>query len=145
MHVEGILSRKGHEVATIVPDTSVRDAVQTLAEHRIGALVVSEDGEHITGILSERDVVRGLAASGPDLLDADVASIMTSEVQTCRPTDTVARLMSIMTGGRFRHLPVVDGDGRVTGIISIGDVVKERLTELETEAESLKDYVRQGW
>ena len=144
MHVEAILHRKGHEVAMIRSETTVTEALQALAEHQVGALIVSDDGETIAGILSERDIVRGLARAGADLLAEPLSAIMTTEVHTCSADDTVAHLMAEMTGGRFRHLPVVDDAGKVVGIVSIGDVVKERLGELEDEANTLKDYVRQG-
>jgi CBS domain-containing protein len=145
VHVETILHRKGHEVAMIHPHTTVTNALHALADHRVGALVVSEDGETISGILSERDIVRGMARAGADLLPQPVQAIMTTDVKTCTTDDTVEHLMAIMTGGRFRHMPVIDEDRKVIGIVSIGDIVKERLGELEDETQTLKDYVRQGW
>src|SRR5262245_39827374 len=126
MQVQGILADKGTEVATVTPDATVRDAVASLRERGVGALVVSTDGHTIDGILSERDVVRRLA-DGPDVLDLEIRAVMTSDVRTCGPTDTVEQLMALMTEHRIRHVPIVDDEGRLGGIVSIGDVVKQRL------------------
>lgn len=142
MFAAGILERKGRFVATIGPDDTVLDAVQRLREHECGALVVSPDGREIAGIVSERDIVRQLATEGPSALEAVVSTIMKSPVQTCRSGDKVDSIMQRMTEHRFRHLPVVDDDGRLAGIVSIGDAVKARVDELETEREQLVDYVR---
>jgi CBS domain-containing protein len=122
---------------------TVRDLVAMLAEHRIGATVVSADGGTVDGIVSERDVVRALAARGAAVLSERVADIMTAEVQTCKPDASVNDLMRTMTEGRFRHVPVVV-EGRLSGIVSIGDVVKTRIGELETERESLERYISSG-
>jgi CBS domain-containing protein len=143
MQVQQILHAKGNTVTCVSPETPITEVLQVLARHGVGALVVSGDGLTIAGIVSERDVVRGLAVSGPALLDHPVGDIMTVEVQTCGPGDTVEELMARMTNGRFRHLPVVDG-GQLTGIVSIGDIVKLRLHELESEARQLLDYIRGG-
>lgn len=143
MHVEGLLKGKGDAVVTITPTSKVGDAVAVLADRRIGALVVSEDGSRVDGILSERDIVRTLAEHGPDLLDHEVASIMTSDVVTCGMATTVDELSSIMTEGRMRHVPVVV-DGALVGIVSIGDVVKDRIRDLEVETKTLHEYIAGG-
>lgn len=140
MKVRGILDAKGRDVVTIRPDATVATAVHRLALERVGALVVSEDGVRIAGILSERDIVGALAGEGADLLSTGrrVADLMTRHVVTCGPDDTVKQLMAEMTRRRIRHLPVVEG-GRIAGIVSIGDVVKSRLEEVEMEATVLRD------
>lgn len=140
MLISEVLIRKGGEVVTMPAETPVRDLVNRLADHHIGALVVSPDGVTVVGIVSERDVVRRLVVDGPALLDRPVADIMTVQVRTCLATDTVEQLMLLMTEQRFRHVPVVDG-GRLTGIVSIGDVVKQRLEELQTERDHLTAYI----
>jgi CBS domain-containing protein len=140
MKISLLLSRKGASVATITAGTTVGDAVDELAVHRVGALVVSADGEHIEGIVSERDIVRGLADRRDSLLDETVGSIMTSEVFTCSPEDEVETLMAAMTDRRIRHVPVVDG-GLLCGIVSIGDVVKSRFDELEKDNQELVEYI----
>lgn len=141
MRISEILRNKGGEVATIAPDADVRQLLVLLAEHNIGAVVVSTDGAQIEGIVSERDVVRRLNDLGADLLDAPVSSIMTTSVRTCAPTDAVDGLRATMTEHRIRHLPVVRDDTLV-GIVSIGDVVKSTIAELETEREQLVDYIK---
>ncbi len=141
MHVIEILGSKGREVATVRPTDTVASVVERLAEKGIGALVVSIDGGSIDGIVSERDVVRALASEGPALLDAEVSTIMTAQVWTCAASDTVEQLMSRMTEHRIRHLPV-EADGVLDGIISIGDVVKSRVTELDEEARHLQGYIQ---
>ena len=138
MNVEGILRSKGAAVVTIKPDATVRDLVDGLREERIGAMVVSEDGHSVLGIISERDVVRGLAERGPRVLEAVIADLMTRNVVSCTPHDTVKQVMAEMTRRRVRHLPVVT-DGVLTGIVSIGDVVKNRLEEMETETNVLRE------
>lgn len=143
MLADQILDTKGREVATVSPDATVGDAVAKLAEHNVGALVVSSDGQSVDGIISERDVVRRLAADGTDTLTLAVRDLMKAEVATCDGHDDTERIMSVMTDGRFRHMPVVT-DGRLTGIISIGDVVKVRIGELATEREQLVGYIRDG-
>lgn len=140
MNVETILHIKGRAVATIKPDKTVGAAVAELISRNIGALVVSEDGESVDGIISERDIVHSLAARGTDLLSLKIAEIMTRPVVTCDPADTVEQLMAEMTNRRIRHLPVVR-DGRLCGIVSIGDVVKSRLDEVEYEARSLRSFI----
>ena len=140
MNVETILRNKGNRVATIRPDATVADAVSQLNRERIGALVVSENGQRVDGILSERDIVMALSDHGVDLLSRPVSAIMTSNVITCEPTDTVAALMAEMTSRRIRHFPVIS-DGRLCGIVSIGDLVKSRLDEVEYEASSLRSFI----
>ena len=141
MKISDILRRKGHEVATVRPDDTVAGFIARLAELRIGALVVSSDGQRVEGIVSERDVVRGLHASGASLLDGPVSSIMTVEVHTCEPSTSVDDLMRLMTDQRIRHVPVVQ-DGLLDGIVSIGDVVKRRIDELQDERDHLLGYIR---
>jgi CBS domain-containing protein len=140
MHISEILRRKGGEVATIEPDAQVRRLLALLAEQNIGAVVVSTDGTTIEGIASERDVVRRLNDRGAGLLDEPVSSIMTATVRTCEPGDNVEDLRATMTEHRIRHVPVVR-DGKLAGIVSIGDVVKSAIAELETEREQLVDYI----
>ena len=140
MTVKAILSRKGSDVATIAPTANLSEAVKLLAERRIGALVVTGADHRVAGILSERDIVRALAARGPDALQETVAAVMTRKVSTCTEAETVAVIMERMTEGKFRHLPVVE-QGRLAGIISIGDVVKFRLEEIEGESNALREYI----
>jgi CBS domain-containing protein len=140
MRINEVLAGKaGHDVVTANPETSVRELVGMLAEHNIGALVVSSDGSSVDGIVSERDVVRRLH-DDEDVLDAPVSSIMSTEVRTCSGNDTVNELMALMTERRFRHVPVVKND-KLVGIVSIGDVVKSRMSELEFERDQLDSYV----
>ena len=140
MRVKDILNKKGTEVATIDPDASIAEAVALLHGKRIGAVVVSADGVTIGGILSERDVVGALATLGPDLLSASVRRFMTADVLTCEPDDELRTLAITMTDKRFRHMPVTV-NGRLAGIVSIGDVVKLRVDELQTEHDQLIDYI----
>ena len=140
MKVQAMLSAKGNEVATTLPETVISTVIRMLKLEGVGALVVSEDGDHVAGIISERDVVRGLAEHGAELLDMQVADLMTRNVKTCSPEDDLKHLMTEMTRSRIRHLPVTE-DGRLCGIVSIGDVVKTRLDELETETNVLRDYI----
>ncbi len=143
MHVRDILSTKGDRVTTVKPDATVVDTSQLLAKHRIGAVLVTDAADRILGIISERDIVRGLAKQGAAVSELVVADLMTRDVRTCAPNDTIADIMGVMTAHRFRHLPVLD-DGRLAGIVSIGDVVKYRLDEAKLEVESLRDYVLAG-
>lgn len=144
MNVETILRDKGDWVATIRPDATIADAVDMLNRERIGALVVSDDGGgDVVGMLSERDIVIALGRHGEELLSRPVEEIMTRNVVTCEPGDTVGELMAEMTNRRIRHLPVV-ADGRLRGIVSIGDVVKNRLGEVEFEASSLRSFIAGG-
>jgi CBS domain-containing protein len=144
MNVHAILAGKGDDVATITQASTLADAAQLLRDLGVGALVVSGDGRAIEGIISERDVVRALAAHGAGALGRTVGSVMSTDVVTCVSSDGVERLMSLMTERRIRHLPVVDQGGRLSGIVSIGDVVKTRLNELESENKALFDYITHG-
>jgi CBS domain-containing protein len=141
MRISQLLRRKGREVATIDGSESVRTALALLAEKGIGALVVSSDGRRVEGIVSERDVARGLHERGAGLLADPVSSLMTAEVHTCPPIAGVHDLAQTMTDHRVRHVPVVE-DGVLVGIVSIGDVVKARLDELEDERRQLVDYIQ---
>lgn len=148
MKISSILAAKGVGTITITADATVSDLIAVLADHGIGAVVVSSDGEHIDGIVSERDVVRAMAAD-PDagrtggVRPKAVREIMTADVATISPDDTVDAAMQLMTTGRFRHLPVAV-NGALAGIVSIGDVVKARLQALEDERAALVDYVTRG-
>lgn len=143
MFADQILDEKGRQVATVAPTDTVSDALSVLAEHNIGALVVSADGDAVDGILSERDIVRRLAADGADALHLQVSELMQAQVATIDGRTHTERIMGVMTEGRFRHLPVVEG-GRLCGIISIGDVVKVRISELANEKDQLVGYIREG-
>jgi CBS domain-containing protein len=140
MNVEAILRNKGRGVATIRPDAPITAALALLTERNIGALVVSTDDKAVEGIVSERDIVHGLADRGSRFLSEQVAAAMTRRVVTCSPQDDVADLMVLLTNRRFRHLPVVEDD-RLCGIVSIGDLVKSRLDEIEHEARSLRSFI----
>ena len=140
MTVRSILDSKGHQVLSLEPDAKLSAAIKILGEKKIGAvLVMSQD--RIEGILSERDIVRALSERGAQVLEEPVSAVMTSKVVSCRQSDTVAGIMEMMTLGKFRHLPVVE-EGRVVGLISIGDIVKRRVQEYETEQEALRDYIK---
>jgi CBS domain-containing protein len=141
MTVKSVLARKGSDVATIEPTATLENAVKTLAQRRIGALVITGADGRIIGILSERDIVRALAESGGNALQRPVSDVMTRKVVTCSERDTIAELMEQMTTGKFRHVPVEE-QGRLIGIISIGDVVKRRVEELEHDGAALQDYIR---
>ena len=143
MFVAQILDDKGHEVATAEPGESVANIAATLTERRIGAMPVSSPGGALVGIVSERDIVAALAKSGRDVMDRPVEEIMTRRVITCTRSDHIDDLMARMTEGRMRHLPVLEGD-ELVGIVSIGDVVKARMSEIEAEAQALKDYIATG-
>lgn len=143
MNVATILQHKGANVVTAQPGTSTADICKLLRDARIGAVVVSADRRRVDGILSERDIIRALAERGADALSLPASDLMTRAVVTCTPTDDVAGLMSMMTSGRFRHVPVLDG-GVLIGIVSIGDVVRVRVDEAEQEAAALRSYVTQG-
>jgi CBS domain-containing protein len=140
MTVKAILSRKGSDVLTIEPTATLAAAVALLAERRIGAVVITGPDRQVIGILSERDIVRAFAASGAAALDQQVAQIMTRKVMTCTEAETVSSMMERMTQGKFRHLPVVER-GRLVGIVSIGDIVKHRLGEMEKESSALREYI----
>ena len=141
MTVKTILSHKGSEVLTIEPTATLETAIATLAQHRIGALVVLGPQQRVIGILSERDIVRAIAERGAAALTLPLAQVMTRKVVICSQSDTVGAIMEQMTSGKFRHVPVVEQD-RLVGIVSIGDVVKHRLHEMERESEALRDYIQ---
>jgi CBS domain-containing protein len=141
MNVQTILAHKGSDVATIPQTASLDEAVGALGQRRIGALVVSGDGRAINGIISERDIVQRVATEGVGALTATVGSAMSTDIVTCSASDGLDRLMELMTDRRIRHLPVVDERGQLCGIVSIGDVVKARLSELELENRALADYI----
>jgi CBS domain-containing protein len=141
MIVKTILSAKGHDVVTIEPTATLAEACRLLTQHRIGAVVVTGAGSRITGIVSERDIVRALAAHGADALTLPLTDVMTRKVVTCGHAESIAGIMERMTGGKFRHLPVVEEE-RLVGIISIGDVVKVRLQEMESEHAAMRDYIQ---
>lgn len=142
MKISDVIQRKGSHVITVAPEVSIADLLTLLDEHRIGAVVVSADeGQSVAGIISERDVVRALHRSGPEALQQSVGSVMTTEVYTCKPSDELEALAIMMTEHRVRHSPVVE-DGKLTAIVSIGDIVKHRLDELEDERNALVGYVQ---
>lgn len=140
MNVKSILDIKGRSVATIAAEASLADAAHMLAEKGIGAIVVTGPGYSVAGILSERDIVRAVSKHGAGALDRTVGATMTTKVITCGEGELIGQVMESMTSGKFRHLPVVE-NGRLVGIISIGDVVKWRLAEIESEHNALKDYI----
>jgi CBS domain-containing protein len=142
MRITDVLRRKGDEVVTIPPDAPVRALLDALAEHKVGALVVAAADGSVEGIVSERDVVRHLQARGEAVLEQSVGAIMTSPVHTALPETSLDELMVLMTQRRIRHVPVVV-DGRLTGIVSIGDVVKHRIEELQSERDQLTAYIQQ--
>lgn len=140
MTVKQILEQKGREVETIGPDALLSDAAAILSQKRIGALVVLGDNRRVAGILSERDIVRVVGRDGGPALSQRVAQVMTTKVVTAREDMTVDQLMDLMTRGRFRHLPVCE-DERLVGVISIGDVVKRRIEDVEREADDMRAYI----
>ncbi len=144
MNVEAILASKGRGVRTIAPEATVAEAIHRLCSERVGALVVSDDGSRIIGIVSDRGITCAIAEHGIGVMEACVRSIMTEKVITCVATDTVSGLMGVMTERRIRHIPVADGDGLLGGMISIGDVVKSRLDEMQSEADAMREYIAGG-
>lgn len=140
MTVRAILSRKGRDVVTIAPTETLSEAVKLLGARRIGAIVVTGADHRVAGILSERDIVRVIGERGAAALDENVGAVMTRKVVTCTEADTISSIMERMTAGKFRHLPVVD-QGKLAGVISIGDVVKHRVEEIEHETEALREYI----
>jgi CBS domain-containing protein len=140
MTVKQILDQKGRDVVTVSPAMGTEEAVRFLADNKIGAVIVTGPGGKIAGILSERDIVRAVAAKGANALSAPISSIMTSKVTTCGEDHTINQVMELMTNGRFRHLPV-EKDGALVGVISIGDVVRRRIEDVEREAEEIKAYI----
>lgn len=143
MNVAAILKEKGRNVVTAPVDTKLLDVAQTLTRYGIGSIVVTKRDGTIAGIISERDIVRAIARNGAKALEEPVSKSMTREVITCREADTIDRLMAEMTVGRFRHLPVVE-EGRLVGLVSIGDVVKQRIAEAEMEAAAMRQYIATG-
>jgi len=143
MRISGLLKEKGAFVATIAPEATISDVLAGLAQHGVGALIVSSDGHVIEGIVSERDIARALHELGTDVLKQPVTIVMTADVSTCAPNDTVDSLMALMTERRIRHVPVVV-EGELVGIVSIGDVVKHRVHELEHENSALVEYIQSG-
>ncbi|MEM1289442.1 MAG: CBS domain-containing protein [Pseudomonadota bacterium] len=140
MQVSALLAEKGHEVATASPGTLMIEIMELLAERNIGAIVVTSDNNSVVGIVSERDIVRSLARNGGSVLDQAVSEFMTKSVVSCEACESTHDLMEKMTAGRFRHLPVVK-NGKLDGIISIGDVVAARISEVQREADALRDYI----
>ncbi|MBU1315447.1 MAG: CBS domain-containing protein [Alphaproteobacteria bacterium] len=140
MTVKNMLDAKGREVVVVAPEQSLLEVAGILHEKRIGAVVIAGEEGRTAGIFTERDLVRAVAEKGAAVLDAPVSTIMTVNVQTCREDTTVNQLMQMMSVGRFRHVPVEEA-GRLVGIISIGDVVKSRIREIELEAEQIKAYI----
>ncbi|GBE43523.1 MAG TPA: CBS domain-containing protein [Rhizobiales bacterium] len=143
MNVTTILGEKGVEVITTNPEATLLDVAKRLREYGIGCIVVENGKGGIAGIVSERDLVRAIAASGADILKAPVSRCMTKKVVTCQKSDTIEALMAAMTDGRFRHMPVVEGS-KLVGLISIGDVVRSRIAETELEAAAMRDYIATG-
>ena len=143
MRIRDILRRKGTAVATVRPEATVRELLATLAEHNIGAVIVSADGSSLDGIVSERDVVRRLHSDGT-VINNTVGAIMTQVVRTCSPDDDLDEVLGAMTEFRFRHIPVCDGDDRLVGIVSIVDLVKHKIEQLQFERDQLDQYVHQG-
>ena len=141
MNVEHILASKGREVCTIEPEATVWDALHRMHKERIGALVVSADGQRIAGIISDRGIMDAIARHGTEVLGSSIGSVMTKDVFTCSRDDRVSAIMALMTKRRIRHVPVVEENGRLCGMISIGDVVKQRLDEIQGEADALREYV----
>jgi CBS domain-containing protein len=141
MRIADVVRRKGADVITVRTDASITELLSLLEEHRIGAVVVSDDGESVHGIVSERDIVRHLHTDGAALLDAPVRQIMTADVHTCTPEDHIEDLETMMTEKRFRHVPVLV-DGKLHAIVSIGDVVKNRIDDLQSERDQLRAYIQ---
>jgi CBS domain-containing protein len=139
--ISDVLRSKGAGVITVQPDETVSGLLALLAEHRIGACVVSSDGSRVDGIVSERDVVRHLHSTGTAVLSGPVSAIMTGDVTTGTSADDIAEMAGIMTEQRIRHVPVLDADGALVAIVSIGDIVKHRLSELQSERDQLRDYI----
>jgi CBS domain-containing protein len=143
MHVRGVLEGKGSDVATISPEQTLSSAATELANRKIGALVVVGPDGTVVGILSERDIVTAVGSTGASVLERPLSEVMTADVITCSPTATMEELMQAMPEQRIRHLPVVD-HGALVGIVSIGDVVKRRVAEMQDEAKALGDYITHG-
>jgi CBS domain-containing protein len=145
MIVRNIIDSKSlRQIITLKPADSVRSATEILAKHRIGAVIVSRDGEIVDGILSERDIVRALGTKGAAILELEARDLMTATVIGCHPEDTAISVLERMTDGRFRHMPVIEGN-RMIGVISIGDVVKARIAEIQTENAALTGMISNSW
>ena len=143
MNVASVLKAKGRAVATARPETTLKDIAMQLAQKGIGAIVIVDDRDEVIGIISERDLVKAVATGNSEVLDSPVSESMTRDVVTCSEDRTIDELMEIMTKGRFRHVPVVEG-GKLTGIVSIGDVVKNHIAEVEMEVSAMRDYLSTG-
>jgi CBS domain-containing protein len=141
MNVKAILAAKGGDIYSIEPTADLSAAAQLLSTHRIGAVIIRGAGGRLAGILSERDIVRAVSERGLEALSVSVGQMMTRNVTTCSENDSIADLMERMTSGKFRHMPVLS-DGQLIGIVSIGDVVKQRVEEIERDADALRDYIR---
>lgn len=141
MNVKAILAAKGGDIFSIEPTADLAAAAKLLGAHRIGAIIIRGAGGRLAGILSERDIVRAVSEHGVDALSVSVGQMMTRNVMTCGENDSLAELMERMTSGKFRHMPVLR-DGQLIGVISIGDVVKQRVEEIEHDADALRDYIR---
>ena len=141
MTVAAMLKFKGPDIVSASPSDTIASAVALLAKMKIGAVVVCDAEGNLVGILSERDIVRGLGEHGTDVMGHTVDSLMTANVKTCTISDTADGLMQRMTEGRFRHMPVLDDGDKLVGVISIGDVVKRRISQLEHETEAMRDYI----
>ncbi len=141
MNVKTILAAKGGDVVSIEPTATLADAAKLLGKHRIGAVVIRGAGGRLAGILSERDIVRAMADHGASAIDLPVGQVMTRNVITCGENDSIGDLMEQMTAGKFRHIPVLKAD-RLIGVVSIGDIVKMRLQEIETDAAAMRDYIQ---
>jgi CBS domain-containing protein len=145
MIVRNIIDTKAlHQIIMMKPTDTVKTATEVLAKHRIGAVIVSRDGAIVDGILSERDIVRALGTRGVSTLDLQVQDLMTAEVIGCKPEDTAISVLEKMTDGRFRHMPVIENNGMI-GVISIGDVVKARITEVQSENAALTEMISNSW
>lgn len=141
MTVQAVLAQKGSDVVTIAPTANVAEAIRILSKHKIGALVITGAGGRIAGIVSERDIVRAFGDHGIEAMQMPLTDVMTRKVLTCEPSDKMPEIMEVMTREKFRHLPVLDND-KLVGIISIGDVVKMRLAQLQHEQDALRDYIQ---
>ena len=141
MNVKAILAAKGGDIVSIEPTATLAAAAKLLAARRIGAVVICGAGGRLSGILSERDIVRAISEDGAAALERTVGQVMTRNVTTCGEEDSIAEIMERMTAGKFRHMPVV-ANGRLIGLVSIGDVVKQRVGEIEQESEAMRDYIR---
>ena len=141
MNIASILASKGSEVRTIKPDTRIADAMRQMREQRISSLVISEDGARMAGIISDRGILQAITDRGVGVLEEPISSIMATEVVTCSREDAVSSIMALMTRRRIRHIPVVEADGRMCGLVSIGDVVKHHVDEIQREAEALREYI----